>query len=152
MRSRGGSWITRAADAGVLDARVALAEMMVNGRGGRPRPLPRRLVLFEGAARDGHIGAMFAVGALYGGGHEVETNRPMAQQWFRLAAERGHGYAQMMLGRYLARSLAGEQNITEAKVLVRGSQGPRGGRSRWGLGRPSPGASCHQRPLPLLTG
>ena len=88
--------------------------MMVNGRGGS-RDHPGALVLFEGAARDGHIGAMFAVGALYGGGHEVETNRPTAQQWFRLAAERGHGYAQMMLGRYLARSLAGEQNIAEAK-------------------------------------
>ena len=31
------------------------------------------------------------------------VDRPTAQRWFKLAAERGHAYAQMMLGRYLAR-------------------------------------------------
>ena len=59
---------------------------------------------------------MFAVGAMHGGGHEVPTDRPVAQRWFRAAAERGHPYAQMMLGRYLARNLAGEQNIEAARV------------------------------------
>jgi TPR repeat protein len=42
-------------------------------------------------------------------------DRPTAQKWFRMAAERNHAYAQMMLGRYLARSLAGEQNLQEAR-------------------------------------
>ena len=58
---------------------------------------------------------MFAVGAMLGGGHEVPWDRVAAQRWFRAAAERGHPYAQMMLGRYLARNLAGEQNIVEAR-------------------------------------
>ena len=58
---------------------------------------------------------MFATGALYGGGHEVEPNRVVAQTWFKMAAERGHAFAQMMLGRYLARSLAGEQNLKQAR-------------------------------------
>ena len=57
----------------------------------------------------------FAVGAMLGGGHEVPWDRVAAQRWFRAAAERGHPYAQMMLGRYLARNLAGEQNIEEAR-------------------------------------
>jgi TPR repeat protein len=52
---------------------------------------------------------------MVGGGHDVPTERVVAQRWFRAAAERGHPYAQMMLGRYLARNLAGEQNIEEAR-------------------------------------
>jgi TPR repeat protein len=71
--------------------------------------------LFEKAAGQGHVGAMFGVGAMYGGGHDVAWDRVAAQRWFRAAAERGHPYAQMMLGRYLARKLAGEQNIEEAR-------------------------------------
>ena len=58
---------------------------------------------------------MFATGALYGGGHDVAPNRALAQQWFLKAAERGHAFAQMMLGRYLARSLAGEQSLSKAR-------------------------------------
>ena len=52
----------------MLDAQVALAEMLVNGRGG-PRDLAGAVKLFEKAAAQGHSGAMFALGALHGGGH-----------------------------------------------------------------------------------
>jgi TPR repeat protein len=52
---------------------------------------------------------------MFGGGHEVPWDRVAAQRWFRAAAERGHPYAQMMLGRYLARNLAGEHNLEEAR-------------------------------------
>jgi len=74
---------------------------------------------------------MFAVGAMHGGGHEVPTDRPTAQRWFHAAAERGHAYAQMMLGRYLARGLAGEQDFERARVwleraLAQGLQDVRG--------------------------
>jgi TPR repeat protein len=48
----------------------------------------------------------------------VPTDRPVAQRWFRAAAERGHPYAQMMLGRYLARNLAGEQNFDQARTWL----------------------------------
>ena len=41
-----------------------------------------------------------------------------AQRWFRAAAERGHAYAQMMLGRYLARGLAGERDFDRARVWL----------------------------------
>ena len=56
---------------------------------------------------------MFAMGAMHGGGHEVPTDRPTAQRWFaapRRSAAIAH--AQMMLGRYLARGLAGERDST----------------------------------------
>ncbi len=101
----------------MVEAEVALAEMMVNGLGG-PRDHGGALVLYERAAGRGHVGAMFGCGALNGGGHDVPTDRPTAQRCFRAAAERGHAYAQMMLGRYLARGAAGTQDIPEARVWL----------------------------------
>ena len=91
-----------------------LAEMLLNGLGGA-KDHAAALSLFEKAARRGHVGAMFAVGAMKGGGHNVPMDRKEAQRWFRLAAERDHPYAQMMLGRYLARGLAGERDVERAR-------------------------------------
>jgi uncharacterized protein len=71
------------------------------------------LGLFEKAAAKGHSGAMFALGALHGGGHDLSMDRKIAQRWFRAAAELGHGQAQLMLGRYLAGGVAGERNTVE---------------------------------------
>ena len=65
------TWIKRAADSGLVDAQVSLAEMMANGRGG-PRDPAGALALFRAAAEAGHVGAAFATGAMLGGGHEVE--------------------------------------------------------------------------------
>ena len=108
-------WVAKAAATGMTDAEVLLADMMLSGRGG-PRDHAAALALFMKAADRGHVGAMFAVGAMNGGGHDVPTDRITAQKWFRAAAERGHAYAQMMLGRYLARNLAGQQNFEEARL------------------------------------
>jgi TPR repeat protein len=101
----------------MLEAQVALAEMLVNGRGG-PRDHAEAQSLFERAAEHGHVGAMFALGAMFGGGHDVPWDRPAARKWFRGAAERGHGHAQLMLGRYLARALGGERDLAEAKIWL----------------------------------
>jgi TPR repeat protein len=101
----------------MVEAEVLLAEMMLTGRGG-PKDHPGALALFEKAAGRSHVGAMFALGAMNGGGHEVPTDRPTAQRWFLAAAERGHAYGQMMLGRYLARGLAGERDTDRARVWL----------------------------------
>jgi len=61
---------------------------------------------------------MFAVGAMLGGGHEVAEDRAEAQAWYRRAAEKGHGHAQLMLGRFLMRGLAGERNDEEARAWL----------------------------------
>jgi TPR repeat protein len=61
---------------------------------------------------------MFATGAMLGGGHDVPVDRPAAQVWYRSAAERGQPYAQMMLGRFLSRSVAGEYNPAEARFWL----------------------------------
>ncbi len=45
----------------------------------------------------------------------MPADRPTAQRWFRAAAERGHGHAQLMLGRYLTNGLAGELNSDEGR-------------------------------------
>jgi TPR repeat protein len=58
---------------------------------------------------------MFALGALHGGGHQIPTDRKIAQRWLRSAAEEGHGYAQLMLGRYLAAGATGEPQPDEAR-------------------------------------
>jgi TPR repeat protein len=42
-------------------------------------------------------------------------DRRVAQHWFQAAAERGHTHAQMMIGRYLARGLAGITDRTAAR-------------------------------------
>jgi TPR repeat protein len=91
-----------------------LADMMLTGRGGA-KDHETALSLFLRAAERGHVGAMFAVGAMYGGGHEVQADRVVAQRWFEAAAGRGHPRAQLMLGRYLARNLAGVQDVKKAR-------------------------------------
>ena len=111
--AEGRVWLTRAADAGVVDAQVMLGEIMVNGRGG-PHDCDAARALFEKAARQGHAGAMFALGVLADGRREVAA-RTAAQDWFRRAAEHGHPYAALMLGRYLARGLAGTTDLVEAR-------------------------------------
>jgi TPR repeat protein len=83
----------------MADAEAALAEMMVNGRGG-PRDSFTAIALFQKAAREGHVGAMFALGVLYSGGHDIPANRSVAQHWFQAAAERGNSCAQVILSRY----------------------------------------------------
>ena len=54
--AEGRKWITRAADVGIVDAQVALGEMMLTGTGGACDP-PGALALFEKAAANGHPAA-----------------------------------------------------------------------------------------------
>jgi TPR repeat protein len=61
---------------------------------------------------------MFAIGAVFSGGHDLPGDRPTAQGWFRAAAELGHGHAQLMLGRYLTAGLAGELNPDEGRLWL----------------------------------
>ncbi len=91
-----------------------------SGSAGPPMPGSpmAALDLFEAAADQGHSGAMFALGALHGGGHDLPTDRATAQRWFRAAAERGHGQAQLMLGRYLDAGAAGEIDPAEARTWL----------------------------------
>jgi TPR repeat protein len=106
-------WLMRAAEAGIVEAQVMLGEMMLNGRGGWRDPAGARDFFTRAAAR-GHAGAMFALGVLADSDRDG-ADRASAQDWFRQAAEGGHPYGQLMLGRYLARGLAGSTDPLEAE-------------------------------------
>ena len=80
--------------------------------------IPNTLALFEKAAANHHCGAMFALGAMYSGGHDYPVDRAEAQRWFRAAAELGHGQAQLMLARYLTSGAAGEKRPAEARMWL----------------------------------
>jgi uncharacterized protein len=127
----GRRWMARAAEAGVVDAQVRAGGRCCGERPGRPSgPV---------GAGKGHPGAMFAMGALNGGGHDVRQDRGMAQRWFRAAAERGHRHAQTMLGRYLARGLAGPRNPQQARLRLRARCRTAAGRSSAGPRRSAAG-------------
>lgn len=98
----------------MTDALVTLAEMLVNGRGGA-RDHDGARVRFERAAKNGHSGSMYALGALHGGGHDIPTDRGAAMTWFRAAAELAHPVAALMLGRYLRHGVAGPANPVNAE-------------------------------------
>jgi TPR repeat protein len=80
---------------------------------------------------------MFALGAMYSGGHNYPVDRAEAQRWFRAAAELGHGQAQLMLARYLASGVAGEPNPEEARLWLQRAiaQGVPHAESTWRISR-----------------
>jgi TPR repeat protein len=112
--AEGRRWIARAAETGMVDAQVALGEMMLTGTGGACDP-PRALALFEKAAAKGHLAAMFAAGIVYGGAHGVPANHGAAQRWFHTAADHGHPAAQMMLERHIAANAADQVDPDDAR-------------------------------------
>jgi hypothetical protein len=58
---------------------------------------------------------MFALGAIYSGDHAIPVDRIKAEHWFRAAAERGHGQAQLMLARYLPAGASGRKDLQQAR-------------------------------------
>ncbi|MBF0862068.1 tetratricopeptide repeat protein [Gluconobacter kanchanaburiensis] len=111
-------WMEKAADAGMAEAQVTVAALLVNGSINGRRDHDKALTFYRHAAESGNVDAMFSLAAMYGGGHDVPENRPQAQLWFRKAAQRGNGLAQMMLGRYLVRGLAGVTDPVEGRVWL----------------------------------
>ncbi|CDX36385.1 hypothetical protein MPLSOD_270073 [Mesorhizobium sp. SOD10] len=91
--------------------------MLLNGRGGEQSSLALAH-LFKQAAAKVHVGAMFVIAALYESGQALSFDQKAAQKWFAAAAERRHGYAQLLLGRYLSKGIAGEPNPRAARVWL----------------------------------
>ena len=79
-----------AAGEGVIEAMVAAAEMLVNGRGGRAEPNVAH-ALFLYAAKHGHAGAHYALGVMAG------NDRSSAMQHFARAAALGHARSKLMV-------------------------------------------------------
>jgi uncharacterized protein len=106
-------WLQEAANKNMPEALLDLAALNIQGLGG-PRDDGAACELFERAAAQGNSDAMFALGALYGGGHEVAADRAQSLSWYRQAAERKHPRAALMLGKYLRSGIATEPNLEEA--------------------------------------
>jgi TPR repeat protein len=79
-----------AAGEGVIEAMVAAAEMLVNGRGGRPDPDVAR-ALFQYAGKHDHAGAHYALGVMAG------PDRDAALVHFSRAAALGHQKAKLLM-------------------------------------------------------
>lgn len=115
---QGFAWIEKAAEAGMMEARVAVAQFLITGQIEGHRDHPRALELYHQAADQGSIDALFSLGAMYGGGHDVPMDRTKAFQYFQKAAQRGHGLSQLMVGRYLVRGLAGRMDPEEGRLWL----------------------------------
>jgi TPR repeat protein len=103
------TWFARAAEAGLVEAQVALAERHLNGLGTPRNPQLAKAWLLQAAAE--HTGAMFALGALHADGQDIETDHEEARRWFVRAAKREHPLAALMIARYAVRGLGGPQDI-----------------------------------------
>ncbi|QDH15224.1 hypothetical protein E3E11_04440 [Oecophyllibacter saccharovorans] len=115
-------WMEKAAQAGMTEACLAVGRILVNGHfregpAGREVVIPpdheKAVLLYRPAAERDDPEALFALGALFGGGHEVAEDRQKAEGYFRRAAELGHALAQLMLGRYLLKGLGSRQDRAE---------------------------------------
>jgi len=62
------------------------------------------------------------LGALYGGGHEIPTDREASLAWYRKAASAGHAGAALMLGKYLRHGIATPVDLEAARHWVGVSQ------------------------------
>ncbi|QCE35090.1 sel1 repeat family protein [Acetobacteraceae bacterium] len=107
----------KAAQAGQVEGTLALAQMLLVVP--EIKDHPRALRLYHQAAEAGSIDAMFSLGAMYGGGHEVPMDRFKARYWFLEGAERGNPLAQYMAGRYYLRGLGGERDLEKASLWLK---------------------------------
>ena len=106
---------------------VDLADLHLNGEGG-PRDHEMARQLFERAAKRGQGEAMFALGALYGGGHDIPPTARKRSPGTARAAEKGHPLAALMLGRYLRQGIA--TPVTRRGAQHGSPQAPEGGLRR----------------------
>lgn len=119
---RAREWCRCASELIFVDATVALAGILGNGRGGAAEP-EQSLGLYWSAAEARHLGARFGAGALLAGGHGLPAVPAAAAYWVCAAAQAGHPQAQLMLGRHLRRQEA-EAALAEGKDwLMRAADG-----------------------------
>ncbi|WP_083006951.1 SH3 domain-containing protein [Halomonas sp. GT] len=105
-------WYRLAADNGLADAQVRLAELYLlerlDGDSGSAAQW------FERAAEAGNAAAQFQLGLLYLEGEGVDENAELAARWFELAAEQGHVAAQNNIGSLYETGRGVEQSYNRA--------------------------------------
>ncbi|MEJ0045035.1 MAG: SEL1-like repeat protein [Rhodospirillales bacterium] len=104
-----------AADAGMADAQVAIAELMLNGAAG-PKDHPAALALFKRAAeRRAWSGRCSPSVPCLAAGMTCPRTRPRRRRGTGARRKKGPRHAQMMLGRFLMRGLGGERDDEAAR-------------------------------------
>lgn len=95
------TFLTRAADAGIIDAQYMMGERFFTGNGGRPN-YTRAAYWYLKAANQGHGLSQLRLGFLYAEAHYtgVPVDYAAAEKWFAKAAEQNAGDAQFRLGHF----------------------------------------------------
>jgi uncharacterized protein len=81
-------WYEAAAQAGSVDAQVAMGTAYFLGRG-RPKDMTMALQWYREAARGGDVGAMYITASMYEHGDGVDTDLRLARYWYEQAARLG---------------------------------------------------------------
>lgn len=105
-------WYRLAAEAGLEDAQLRLAQLYMAGvlEGGTQAALK----WYQHAASAGEPSAQFMLGLFYIEGNGVEQSAAQAAGWFEQAAEQGHSGAQNNIGGMYEQALGVEQDFTRA--------------------------------------
>lgn len=119
-------WDKRSAEQGNADAQYALGCRYANGEGGLAKDLAAAIRWWRKASDQGVLDADCRIAECYAEGNGVSRNGYMAAAYFKMAADKGHSYAQYSLGAmYLLLErpkdaakyfeMAAEQDNTEAQ-------------------------------------
>ena len=112
-------WYRRAAQKGLRDAQYRLARIVHEGGEGIRRSARTAAILYEAAARQGHVRAMFAIGWAYDKGEGVIANQAAARRWYRRAAEAGHAGAMTALGLMYLSGRGGPRDLKRAVAWLK---------------------------------
>jgi len=94
-------WLTRAADAGLVEAQYRLAQIYYEGDG-VPRDLGQAIAWWEKAALQGDASSLYSLARLYHTGEGVAMDLDRAEKLYQEAARRGSPSAQQGLARLQA--------------------------------------------------
>ena len=81
-------WFTRAANQGIVNAQVFIAEMYYNGRG-VPQNYFETFKWYQKAANQGNFQAQYNLGNAYYNGNGVRQNYIQAKEWYGKACDSG---------------------------------------------------------------
>lgn len=108
-------WLTKAANAGLLDAQTNLGILYRNGEGSDiPKNPSLAFHWYMEAAKQGDKDSQSTVGIMLHNGEGTSRNYVEAVGWMRKAADQGHAEAQYNLGYAYNQGLGVAQNYTEA--------------------------------------
>jgi TPR repeat protein len=79
-------WYELAAEAGSVDAQVAIATAYFLGRGA-PKDLPQAARWYREAAKGGDVGAQYLLASMYEHGDGVPQDLRLARYWYAVAAQ-----------------------------------------------------------------